>query len=581
MTTIRQGVRAWMARRAVAAGALALVGVYTYAQGVDEAVRRDAARRDQQEQRRQGERDRVQREAMPRPADVFGAAGASEPARGWPATESPCFAIERIVLDGDAAADFTWALEPLTLEADGALGRCLGTEGLGVAVGRVQQRLMERGFVTTRVLLPPQDLSGGALTLTLLPGRISAIRFVTGTRDRATWRNAVPARVGDILNLRDIEQGLENLKRVPTVQADIRIEPAEQPGYSELVISWTQSFPFRFSASVDDSGTKSTGRYQGSVTASYDHWWTLNDLFYLTLNRDLGGGIPGRRGTRGHTAHYSLPWGYWLLGATASDSSYHQNVAGAEQDYIYSGGSQSAEVQLSRLVHRNASSKTTLNLKGWLRRSYNFIDDTELQTQRRATGGWELGLSHKVSMDRATLEIGASHRQGTGAFRAMPAPEEAFGEGTSRMRVSRIDINLQAPFQLAGHNLRYQGVLRGQWNGTPLSPQDRFAIGGRYTVRGFDGESSLSAERGWLLRNEFGVPLGDSGHELYLGLDYGQVSGPATEWLVGDHLAGVVLGLRGGVKGVSYDLFIGRPVRKPAYFRTAPVTAGFSLSTSF
>ena len=326
---------------------------------------------------------------------------------------------------------------------DGALGRCLGTEALDVAVGRVQQRLIERGFVTTRVLLPPQDLSGGVLTLTLLPGRISAIRFATETPDRAAWRNALPARVGAILNLRDIEQGLENLKRVPSVQADIRIEPGDQPDHSDLVIAWSQGFLFRFSASVDDSGTPSTGRHQGSVTASYDHWWTLNDLFYLTLNRDLGGGSPGRRGTRGHTTHYSLPWGYGLLGMTASDSSYHQTVAGLDQDYIYSGGSQSAEIQFSRLVQRNASNKTTLSLKGWLRRSYNFIDDTELETQRRATGGWELGLSYKAAFDRATLEIGAFHRRGTGAFRAKPAPEEPFGEGTSRMRVTQIDISLQ------------------------------------------------------------------------------------------------------------------------------------------
>ena len=31
-----------------------------------------------------------------------------------------------------------------------------------------------------------------------------------------------------------------------------------------------------------------------------------------------------------------------------------------------------------------------------------------------------------------------------------------------------------------------------------------FSIGGRYTVRGFDGEASLMGERGWLLRNDIG-----------------------------------------------------------------------------
>ncbi len=46
----------------------------------------------------------------------------------------------------------------------------------------------------------------------------------------------------------------------------------------------------------------------------------------------------------------------------------------------------------------------------------------------------------------------------------------------------------------------------GMGNGTvpPLTQQDKLSIGGRYTVRGFDGELSLSGEKGWLWRNELG-----------------------------------------------------------------------------
>lgn len=36
----------------------------------------------------------------------------------------------------------------------------------------------------------------------------------------------MPAREGELLDLRDIEQGLENLQRVPTVQAEMAIVPA-------------------------------------------------------------------------------------------------------------------------------------------------------------------------------------------------------------------------------------------------------------------------------------------------------------------------------------------------------------------
>jgi hemolysin activation/secretion protein len=137
------------------------------------------------------------------------------------------------------------------------------------------------------------------------------------------------------------------------------------------------------------------------------------------------------------------------------------------------------------------------------------------------------------------------------------------------------------PFAIASAQLRYLGVLRGQWNQTPLVPQDRFAIGGRYSVRGFDGESVLLAEHGWLIRNDLGVALGHSGQELYLGVDYGEVGGPSSRFLLGDRLAGAVIGVRGGYKTLSYDLFVGQPLYKPAGFVTATTTAGFNLSWTF
>lgn len=293
---------------------------------------------------------------------------------------------------------------------------------------------MERGYVTSRIVFQEQNITNGRLTLTLLPGRIGAIRFVQPD-PRANALNAVPARPGDILNLRDVEQALENFKRVPSAETDIQIAPADAPDQSDLVIVWRQVFPFRFNATLDDSGSKSTGKYQGSATFSYDHWWTLNDLFYVTLNQDLGGGQPGKRGTRGHTVHYSVPMNYWLLGITQSANQYHQSVAGLNQDYVYSGQSENAEIKLSRLLHRNASQKTSASLKGWLRRSSNFIDDTEVETQRRATGGWELGLAHKAFIGSSTLDVNLAHKRGTAAFGATPAPEEAFNEGTSRMHI--------------------------------------------------------------------------------------------------------------------------------------------------
>ena len=550
---------------------------------------------DAQEQRRAQDRDRALRERQEREVDVRLAAKPDATPALLPTSEAPCFVIREIdirVPGGESkstAAQFRGYLDAASGadKTDAPIGRCLGAEGVSLVIKRVQNAVIARGYITTRVLAEPQDLQGGVLTLTVIPGRIHAIRFAETSDRRGNAWSALPAQSGDLLNLRDIEQALENFKRVPTAEADIQIEPASgpaaQPGQSDLVISYRQPFPFRLALSADDSGSRSTGRYQGGATLSYDNWWTLNDLFYVSLNRDLGGGTgaDGQRGTFGNTVHYSVPLGYWLIGATGSNSSYRQSVAGATQSYVYRGTSSNLEVKVSRLVYRDAARKTTLALRAFQRTSNNFIDDTEVEVQRRRVGGFEASVNHREFIGAGTLDANLAYKRGTGAFGSLPAPEEAFDEGTSRMRLTTADFAFNMPFKAFDQRLRYTGVLRAQFNHTRLTPQDRFAIGGRYTVRGFDGESSLSAERGWLLRNELSAALGGSGQEVYAGLDYGRVGGPSSDLLVGKSLAGAVLGWRGGVKALQYDVFLGKPVSKPVGFKTASATAGFSLNYSF
>jgi hemolysin activation/secretion protein len=238
-------------------------------------------------------------------------------------------------------------------------------------------------------------------------------------------------------------------------------------------------------------------------------------------------------------------------------------------------------VRLSRVLYRDAMRKTVASVRGYLHKSKNFIDDTEIEVQRRQTAGWEMAFTHREFIGAATIDANLAYWRGTGALNAIRAPEEAFGEGSSRPGIVTTDTVLSLPFTIGVQKLRYSSAWRAQWNRSALVPQDRFAIGGRYTVRGFDGENVLSADRGWLIRNDIGAALGQSGQELYLGIDYGRVSGPAVQYLLGNRLAGSVVGLRGAYDRFSYELFIGRPVIKPAGFQTAGTTGGFQLNWSY
>jgi hemolysin activation/secretion protein len=552
------------------------------------AQERDAIGRNEQELLRRQQQEKQQRQKLERPKDIRSPQIQESQPAALP-VETSCFTIEKIELKdavGASVPNFEWLAAELN-EPEGpvVIGQCIGALGVRWIIERGHQKLVNKGFVTTRILATQQDMSQGTLMLTLIAGRIRDIRLSEPIEPRANLTNALPMQAGDIFNLRDVEQALENLKRVPTAEADIQIAPASgvgaELGESDLVVSYRQSFPLRLSMSADDSGTKAIGRYQGSVTVSYDNPLALNDLFYVTNTNSLGGGDSGPRGTHGNTIHYSLPFGYWSLGATGSTSRYYQSVAGFNQSYVYRGTSENNEVKLNRLLMRDGSQKLNLSMRAFQRKSNNYIDDTEVGVQRRVVGGWDSTLNHKAFLQDATLETNLTYKRGTGAFGSLPAPEESFNDGTTRFALVTADVNLALPFKLNEQRVRYNASWRTQKNQTPLTPQDRFVIGGRYTVRGYDGESVLSAERGWFWRNDLSFALGQSGQEFYFGFDHGVVGGPSSELLVGKRLTGAVIGLRGSIQKMTYEIFIGGPVEKPDNYKTSGSTAGFSLSMNF
>lgn len=516
---------------------------------------------------------------------------------GLPQDEKPCFAIRSIKLNGDQAQRFQFALNKAINQSKFKPGLCLGSNGINYIMTLAQNAVIDRGYTTTRILASPQDLSSGELVLTVIPGRIHEIRYNLDNADQThvnrirRIQNEFPARSGDILNLRDLEQGLENLKRVPTVEADIQIVPAEAPNESDVVVSWSQrKVPVRISFNADDSGSHATGRYQGGVTLSVDNPLGLSDLFYVNYNHDLGSkdstvDIDGNRtgsGTHGYSLHYSVPVGNWLIAFNQNYYRYHQAIAGYDQNYDYNGSSENTDLGITRMIYRNSHRKIDVSARIWRRKSHNYIDDAEIEVQRRHTAGWAIGLNHQEYLGNAIFNLSAGYKRGTGADHSLRAAEEEFGEGTSRMEIITLDASLMKPFRVGKYNFSYDTSFHGQWNKTPLITQDQVSIGGRYTVRGFDGELTLMGEQGWYWNNNLNwqyLP----GHQVYAGIDVGHITGRTSEIQLGKTLAGTVLGFKGQIKAGGnwyYDVFMGKPIYKPQHFRTGKTTFGFNLNYS-
>ncbi|WP_414146218.1 ShlB/FhaC/HecB family hemolysin secretion/activation protein, partial [Burkholderia stagnalis] len=257
-----------------------------------------AAARANAEQDRQAQlqRDAQQREATVRAPSVRSEVPRIEAYPELP-VEKPCFRIDRFTLDVPASV-------PDAVKAQGASalpmdrfafarewlnhyeGQCVGKQGVDVLIKGLSQAILARGYVTTRVLVPEQDLSTGTLKLSLIPGVIRHVRFAD-EKLRGTWKTAFPTGDGHVLNLRDLEQGLEQMKRVASQDVSMQIVPGELPGESDVVLDVKRGKPWTVVASVDNSGTRATGKLQGNLSLGIDNPLGLNDVFNVGVSQDL------------------------------------------------------------------------------------------------------------------------------------------------------------------------------------------------------------------------------------------------------------------------------------------------------
>ena len=511
--------------------------------------------------------------------------------------EQPCALIDRVVIQGVLYSE---ALQTALSGINGddppyyaSQGRCLGSQGVTLLIQRVQQVLVEQGYITSHVHVPEQDLNNGELVLQVNEGRLARIRAQSGEDTESPLPRLVWAvREGRILNLRDIEQSSDNLQRLPSLKSKIQIEPGEAPGTSDLAVEMQATRPLRVALSVDDGGLKTTGKLQGNATLSWDNPLGLGDLFYFTKGQELGDKDTGPRGSRNQIVHYSVPWGYWLLGATLSENQYRQTVYGPYESYLYSGTSSQQELSLSRVLHRNATSKTTASIKGFERQSNNYIADLEVLVQRRRTTGWEAGLQHLHYFESGTLTAQMAHRQGNASAGTSEA-EGGSGQTSDRIRLTTGFVQWVMPLNTAGHAWQYSTQVQWQWAQTSLTPQDRFCLGSRATVRGFDGQQTLCGDRGQLWRQELATGLPTAVHETlgftqgmqaYAALDAGRTTSSGQQSAY--RLSGMALGLRGSHKvndayPLQWDVFVGKPLSHPDGFTTAQHTAGFALRAEF
>ncbi|VYT87938.1 Hemolysin transporter protein ShlB precursor [Veillonella atypica] len=448
----------------------------------------------------------------------------------------------------------------------------------------LQRKLLDRGFVTSQVYIPEQNVNSGTLQFMVLPGRVEDIRYSTSSA-HGPWRTAFPVRPGDILNIRDVEQGLEQMKRVSSQSVTMKLLPGTSVGTSIIELSIKQEKPVHGSISIDNSGLESTGVYQGSFTASLDQAFRANDTFTMSLSGDLSGSS-SIKGTRAASLNYVIPHGKDTFSVSFSKSRYHQTIQSNPYDFTYGGKSTTMKAKWNHVWSRTQREKRAFDISISTRHNHRFINDMELPVQALRTTSMELGVSNRAYIGNATLYSRLGFQWGIGALGAQSEHKAsvAMGGPTSRYHMWLIDVDYRKPFIMGHRPASFTSSFHGQWvqGGKRVYSVDTINIGNRYSIYGFDGEYTLMGDSGWYIRNEVSSVIPRLNTEVYWGLDVGAVYGKSTEALVGKTIAGTALGVRGNyASGLLFDAFVSTPLYKPQGYHTKKFYSGFTIGYRF
>ncbi len=538
--------------------------------------------------RRQEDRARVLQQQIQPKADVLQPQEPHGVSTDLP-VETPCFAIKDIKLIGAGVRRFGW----LMTTAQPYLGRCVGVTGLRQIAAALDAKLIDLGYVTSKATLPQQNLADEVLTIHLHVGRVAQVAMVKTDEAKSpddawgTWWNAFPVGSGDVLNVRDLEQGVEQMKRLPSQTVATELAPGAEPDTTIVrIVRQSGTLPDRIRGGItlDNSGSQVLGKSQLSNYLSFDNPLGLNDILFLSASSNAERPAADHR-SQSLSFNYSIPWGYNTFTFSKSRSRFAQIVQGTTVQFLSSGTSETAEVKWHRTMLRTSAAKAGIYAAVSNRRATSFLDDVELIVQRRRTTNLETGITYKQLIGDGSVEFELGYRRGMPWQNAQDdLPATGAGGVTLRPTITLLSAAFGTPFKIADRPWQYVATLHAQHTRDATLSVDQFAIGNRSSVRGFDEDSVLLAENGYFLRNDWSTPVSlINGVDTlaYVGIDYGRVWGPSAAFLVGQKLAGAAFGVRGKWKSLQFDFSAGTPLTKPQGFRSNSWNPYLSLTYAF
>lgn len=523
---------------------------------------RDILQQNQQDllQKNQQQRDDLQRSLSPERL------AAPTPA----ITNGPCFTIHKININ-----NATLISDKARVNFSGRyIDRCIGMSEISLLVRDISDWYIHQGYITSRAFITEQDLSSGELNISVLEGRLEKINLAGLSSTQLHM--AFPGLEGEILNLRDIEQGMEQINRLRSNPVQIEILPGEKSGYSIVNLSATPEFPLRAAIGFDNSGQKSTGTGQLNGSLTGNNLLGLADKWFVSGARSSD--FSSSHDAQSVQAGLSVPYGYNLFDYSYSWSNYLNTINNNGFDWASTGDSQTHRFTASRVLFRDGEIKTGASVGFTHQIGRNYLNDAPLWSSSRKLSSLLFGLNHtqKILGGVATLNPTFSH--------GVPwlGAEDDNGKNGDMPKAEFKKWSVNGSFQLpVANELWWLTSVYGQWSPDRLYGSERLSIGGESSVRGFK-EQYLSGDNGGYWRNELNYVL--------FTLPYvGQVSSLVAldgGWLQKDNhdpwacgtLWGAVVGLSSASRYYSSQFTVGTPVKYPDWLAPDHLSIYYRIS---
>lgn len=491
----------------------------------------------------------------------------------------PCFPVQQIEVSGITLFSEK-EISPLLHQYQ---NRCLSMTAINTLISRLSGLYLEHGYVTSRAYIGPQDLSNGTLKLQVLEGIAEELRSADGSISVKQLQLAFPVTPGRYLNLRDIEQGVENLNSLGSNQATTELEPGRQQGGSAIVVLNQPSGWWRGSAGLSNTGSDSTGKYQLDANVVLDNLLGINDTVFFSGSGNVGGHDLPQAKSRSYALSLSVPVGYWQFSLLNNYYEYEQTVVGNVVNFLTHGSSFNSTAQAGRTLYRGQADKLSVAVAFNRKESRNYIEDIFLETSSRTLYIWNVSADYLLHLPVGSVTAGLQLYHSVPWFGA----KQQLVEGEDDFQFTKYQLNLgfSTDFSMGEQPVRYNASLEWLYSREELLASEGIAVGGRYSVRGVS-DGGLFGYKGGYLRNDFSFP-GETGWDVlsqmqwYWGLDAGITNLPEYSDQGSGWVAGTAIGLRLYDRRFTVNLSYARALRVPAFLKQKQQEVDFSVRYSF